>query len=86
MAENCRCPMPPPSRAASLPVELVPELAAAAERAGLRWADFRLTDNSCPPHPPPRSLVAQLQREVEQVGSPAWPSLAPPQNATKSLA
>jgi violaxanthin de-epoxidase len=40
------------TRAASLPAAYIPELKAAAEGAGLNWADFKQTDNSCPPHPP----------------------------------
>ena len=39
------------------PQELVPELTAAVEKVGLKWADFIITDNSCKPHPPPKSLV-----------------------------
>jgi hypothetical protein len=38
-------------QAKSLPQEYVPELRAAAQRAGLDWGKFKLTDNSCPPHP-----------------------------------
>ena len=38
-------------RESSLPTEYVPELQAAAERAGLEWADFKLSDNTCKPHP-----------------------------------
>ena len=44
-----------PGREASLPEEYIPELQAAAEAAGLNWADFALTDNTCPPHPPERT-------------------------------
>jgi violaxanthin de-epoxidase len=58
------------TRSASLPPDLVPELAAAAEAAGLKWADFALTDNACGPHPPPESLAekaADLERAVEAV-------------------
>lgn len=36
---------------------LIPELSKAAESAGLKWADFKLTDNSCKPHPPKKDLV-----------------------------
>jgi hypothetical protein len=35
----------------------VPELTAAVEKVGLKWGDFIITDNSCKPHPPPKSLV-----------------------------
>ena len=43
-------------RDASLPQELVPELKAKAESVGLKWEDFKVTDNSCQPHPPRRGL------------------------------
>jgi len=45
------------SRQPSLAAEEVPALRDAAAAAGLRWDDFVLTDNSCPPEPPLR-LVA----------------------------
>jgi len=37
--------------------ELVPELSAAVEKVGLKWSDFTITDNSCKPHPPQKSLI-----------------------------
>jgi hypothetical protein len=37
--------------------ELIPELSAAVEGAGLKWSDFKITDNSCQPHPPTKNLV-----------------------------
>ena len=42
-------------REQSLPQEHVPQISAAVEKAGLKWSDFKVTDNSCPPHPPPSS-------------------------------
>lgn len=39
-------------RAATLPEEYIPELKEAAESIGLNWADFKITDNTCKPHPP----------------------------------
>ena len=39
------------TRQPSLDAAYVPSLTAAAERLGLRWSDFVLTDNSCPPAP-----------------------------------
>lgn len=60
-------PQPPPAcpalpcRDARLPAEAIPELQAAAERAGLDWSKFIVTDNSCPPHPPERTLPERLQ-------------------------
>jgi hypothetical protein len=50
------------TRTRSLPPALVPELKAQAEAAGIKWEDMALTDNTCPPHPPPRSIV-EVKRE-----------------------
>lgn len=55
------------TRAASLPPEIVPELREAAERAGLDWDQFKITDNSCPPKPPRRGPFEQLEEDVMQV-------------------
>lgn len=49
------------TRSASLPAEAIPELQAAAERAGLDWSKFTLTNNSCPAHPPERSLPERVK-------------------------
>lgn len=38
-------------RAETLPEEYVPEITEAIGRIGLNWKDFKLVDNSCPPHP-----------------------------------
>ncbi|KAK9833291.1 hypothetical protein WJX81_003704 [Elliptochloris bilobata] len=46
----------------TLPAEYIPELKAAAQRAGLKWTDFQLTDNSCKPHPPAKSILDQAGR------------------------
>ena len=43
------------TRERTLPKEYVPELEAAAAAAGLKWSDFQVTNNSCPP--PPRLAV-----------------------------
>ena len=47
-------------REASLPQEYIPQISAAVQKAGLKWSDFKVTDNSCPPHPPPSSLVDKV--------------------------
>ena len=47
-------------REPSLPAEYIPELEQAAQRAGLNWKDFQLTDNSCKPHPPAKSLLEKV--------------------------
>jgi hypothetical protein len=41
--------------------ELIPELTAAVEKVGFKWSDFTVTDNSCKPHPPAKSLVQVSQ-------------------------
>lgn len=38
-------------RADALPEEYIPEISKALEGVGLQWKDFKLVDNSCPPHP-----------------------------------
>jgi len=54
------------TRSSSLPQELIPELTAAAERAGLDWSKFQLTDNSCLPKPPPRGPLEELEEDIDQ--------------------
>lgn len=55
------------TKARQLPQELVPEISAAAERAGLKWSEFKLTDNTCKPHPPAKSLIQELEEGAEAV-------------------
>jgi hypothetical protein len=55
---------------ASLPKEYVPELKLAAESVGLDWDKFVLTNNTCGPHPPPKSLVTEVG-----AAAPALPCL-----------
>ena len=38
-------------RAESLPEEYVPEITEALKKVGLEWKDFKLVNNTCPPHP-----------------------------------
>ena len=46
-------------RAATLPEEYVPEIKEHLQSVGLKWEDFKVTDNSCKPHPPAENpLVA----------------------------
>lgn len=53
------------TRAESLPAAIVPRLEVAAEKAGLKWSDFSLTDNKClPPPPAPPSLLEEVEEEV----------------------
>ena len=51
-------------REPSLPAEYIPELEQAAHRAGLNWKDFQLTDNSCKPHPPAKSILEKARPHV----------------------
>lgn len=60
------------TKAASLPKEYIPELEKAAEAAGLKWSDFKLTDNSCPPHPEKgpslgKQVAQELGRDVGRI-------------------
>lgn len=48
-------------RASTLPEEYIPEISAAVEKAGLTWSQFKLTDNSCKPHPPQESLLEEVR-------------------------
>lgn len=56
------------TRSSKLPEALVPELRAAAERAGLDWDKFAVTDNTCPPHPARRSVVEELEAPLRSFG------------------
>lgn len=43
-----------------MPEEYIPELKEAAESIGLNWADFKITDNTCKPHPPAASKPTKV--------------------------
>lgn len=47
-------------REPTLPAEYIPELQAACDRAGLKWTDFQMTDNTCKPHPPAKSILEKV--------------------------
>ena len=53
-------------RAESLPEEHVPAITEAIERVGLHWKDFKLVDNSCPPHPK-ETVVSELVGAIEDI-------------------
>lgn len=53
-------------RAESLPQELVPEMTEAIEKVGLHWEDFKLVNNSCPPHPE-ESLISNIVGGIEDI-------------------
>ena len=47
-------------RASTLPEQYIPEISEALKKAGLKWEDFKVTDNSCGPHPPQESLAQEV--------------------------
>eukprot|EP01023_Acetabularia_acetabulum_P067141 TRINITY_DN9197_c0_g1_i1.p1 TRINITY_DN9197_c0_g1~~TRINITY_DN9197_c0_g1_i1.p1 ORF type:complete len:424 (-),score=61.91 TRINITY_DN9197_c0_g1_i1:430-1701(-) len=55
------------TRASSFPVEYIDEMKQAATSVGLDWDKFTITDNTCPPHPPPKSIVQELEDDVIKV-------------------
>ena len=54
-----------PCRSPSLPDQYLPQFKESVKKAGLKWEDFKVTDNSCSPHPEPKGLLAK-------VGNMAW--------------
>ena len=38
----------------------MPKIKEAVQKVGLKWSDFKMTDNTCKPHPPPTSVVAEV--------------------------
>ncbi|KAI8469658.1 MAG: Violaxanthin de-epoxidase-domain-containing protein [Monoraphidium minutum] len=56
------------TRDRQLPADIIPELREAAKGAGIKWEDFKVTDNTCGPHPPPPpGLLKEVEAEVVQV-------------------
>ena len=56
-------------RASKLPEQYIPEISEALKKAGLKWEDFKVTDNTCGPHPPQESLaeeVCDLEQQAMQ--------------------
>lgn len=51
------------TKASSLPEEYIPEIEEKLQKVGLKWSDFKVTDNTCKPHPPP--LLAQIEKFAE---------------------
>ena len=49
-----------PCRSPSLPEEYLPQFKESVKKAGLKWEDFKVTDNSCGPHPEPKGLLAKV--------------------------
>ncbi len=38
----------------------MPKIKEAVQKVDLKWSDFKMTDNTCKPHPPPTSVVAEV--------------------------
>ena len=47
-------------RAASLPEEYIPEIEEKLKPLNLKWADFKVTDNTCKPHPLPSNPIVAV--------------------------
>ncbi|KAK9815828.1 hypothetical protein WJX72_010371 [[Myrmecia] bisecta] len=52
------------TRESKLPEKYIPEFKEAVEKAGLKWEDFKTTDNTCKPHPPPKNIVEVVGRDI----------------------
>ncbi len=48
-------------RSSTLPEQYIPEISEALTKAGLKWSDFKVTDNTCGPHPPQESLAQEVR-------------------------
>ena len=66
-------------RAATLPEEYVPEIKEHLQSVGLKWEDFKVTDNSCKPHPPAENpliavslLICVCHMDQSRIIQPAW--------------
>ena len=44
-----------------MPEQYIPEISDALKKAGLKWEDFKVTDNSCGPHPPQETLAQEVR-------------------------
>ena len=53
-------------RASKLPEQYIPEISEALKKAGLKWEDFKVTDNTCGPHPPQESLAEEVCHPEQQ--------------------
>ena len=55
----------PTCRSPSLPEQYLPQFKESVKKAGLKWEDFKVTDNSCGPHPEPKGLLAKVSTQPE---------------------
>lgn len=53
------------TRSASLPDEYVPEIKQALGKIGQNWDDWKITDNTCKPHPPVTGLIQRAEKFAE---------------------
>jgi len=54
------------TRAASLPEEYIPEISEKLKTVGLKWEDFKVTDNTCKPHPPAENPLVAVEKFAAQ--------------------
>ena len=66
-------------RAATLPEKYVPEIKEHLQSVGLKWEDFKVTDNSCKPHPPAENPLVAVSLPTcvchvnqSEIIPPAW--------------
>ena len=48
-------------RSPTLPEEYIPEIKERLKPLGIKWEDFKLTNNSCGPHPPPVNPLERVR-------------------------
>ena len=50
-------------RSPTLPEQYLPLFKESVKKAGLKWEDFKVTDNLCGPHPEPKGLLAKVSTQ-----------------------
>eukprot|EP01026_Neomeris_dumetosa_P052780 TRINITY_DN4690_c1_g2_i4.p1 TRINITY_DN4690_c1_g2~~TRINITY_DN4690_c1_g2_i4.p1 ORF type:complete len:196 (+),score=34.61 TRINITY_DN4690_c1_g2_i4:282-869(+) len=55
------------TRDSKLPSQYIEEFRQAATSVGLDWDQFVITDNTCKPHPPPKSIVQEIEEDAVKV-------------------
>ena len=68
------------TRTSTLNPDLIPELQVAAEKAGLDWSKFTITDNTCPAKPPPRGPLEEIESDIVQAEAFASKQIAALEN------